>query len=246
MISSILCCFDNTDSIETGIEIHAGQKGVLVGQENFSAMRKAMVVSQLRPTDVSDPRVVAAMADVPREDFVPAANRAVAYADRGVSIGEGRSLNTPLATGLLINVADIHGEDNVLIVGAATGYAAAVVAKLAGTVTALEQSAKLVTKAKANLEGLTNVSVAKGPLAEGVKKNAPYDAIIVDGVVDAVSDALVAQLSDGGRLTAAINQDGVARLALGRKAGGVVGYQYFADCGGCTLPGFDQPQSFEF
>lgn len=217
-----------------------------MGQENFRAMRKAMVVSQLRTTDVSDPRVIAVMADIPREDFVPAANRSVAYADRGVAIGEGRALNTPLATGLLINVAEIHNEDNVLIVGAATGYAAAVVAKLAGSVTALEQSAKLVTKAKANLELLGNVTVKKGKLADGYNEGAPYTVILIDGVVDYVPQALLDQLADKGRLVAAINDGGVSRLALGRKAGGYVGYQYFADCGGCILPGFEPVKGFEF
>ena len=217
-----------------------------MGQENFSAMRKAMVVSQLRTTDVSNPRVVAAMAEVPREDFVPDAQRNLAYSDRGVSIGEGRALNAPLATGLLINTAEIRSDEKVLLVGAATGYTAAVLAKLAGSVMALEQSAKLAKKAESNLEGLANVSVEKGKLAEGVKSGAPYDVIMIDGVVDSISDQLVAQMSDGGRLVAAINQDGVARLALGIKAGDVIGYRYFADCGGCALPGFEQPKGFEF
>ena len=143
-----------------------------MGQENFKEMRKAMVVSQLRTTDVSDPRVIGAMAEVAREDFVPSANRSIAYSDRGVGIGEDRALNTPLATGLLINAAQIRSDDNVLIVGAATGYTAAVVSKLARSVVALEQSAKLVSKAKANLEAIENVSVEKGKLA---------DLIIVDG-----------------------------------------------------------------
>lgn len=217
-----------------------------MGQENFSAMRKAMVVSQLRTTEVSDPRVIAAMADVPREDFVPAANRAVAYADRGVAIGDGRALNTPLATGRLINAAEIHKEDNILIVGAATGYSAAVVAKLAGSVIALEQAAKLVTKAKTNLKNTDNVSVEKGSLTDGFNKNAPYSVILIDGVVEQISKNLLDQLDDGGRLVAAINDNGVPRLALGRKAGGFVGYQYFADCGGCVLPGFERDKGFEF
>ncbi len=217
-----------------------------MGQENFKEMRKAMVVSQLRTTDVSDPRVIAAMADVARELFVPAANRSIAYSDRGVGIGEGRALNTPLATGLMINAANIRSDDHVLIIGAATGYTAAVVSKLAGSIVALEQSAKLVSKAKTNLADIENVSVEKGKLAEGFAKGTPYSVILVDGVVEQISEALKDQLAEDGRLVAAISDAGVSRLVLGRKAGGVVGYQFFADCGGCALPGFEKPKGFEF
>lgn len=217
-----------------------------MGQENFKEMRKAMVVSQLRTTDVSDPRVIAAMADVAREDFVPAANRSIAYSDRGVAIGEGRALNTPLATGLLINAANIRDNDNVLIVGAATGYTASVVGRLTESVTALEQSAKLVAKAQTNLSANENIVVEKGKLVDGFDKNAPYSVILIDGIVEQVSSAIEDQLAEGGRLVAAVSDAGVSRLALGRKAGGTVSYQYFADCGGCVLPGFEKPKSFEF
>ena len=209
-------------------------------------MRKAMVVGQLRTTDVSDPRVIAVMSDVAREDFVPAASRNVAYSDRGVAIGDGRSLNAPLATGLLINVADIRADDRVLIVGAATGYCAAIVAQLADQVVAVEQSAKLATKAKANLADHANVQVEKNNHADGFAKAAPYSVILIDGVVDQIPQTLVDQLADQGRLVTAVNDGAVARLALGHKAGDAIGFQYFADYGGCTLPGFDQPQSFTF
>jgi len=217
-----------------------------VGQENFKEMRKAMVVSQLRTTDVSDPRVISAMANVPRKDFVPAVNRSTSYSDRGVAIGEGRVLNTPLATGLLVNAANIRSEDHVLIIGSASGYTAAVVGRLAGSVVALEQSAKLVAKAKDHLSENGNISVEKGKLSEGFANGAPYSVILIDGVVEEVPNDLTNQLAENGRLVAAISGSGVSRLALGRKAGGVVGYQYFADCGGCVLPGFEKPKGFEF
>ncbi|WP_430415915.1 protein-L-isoaspartate O-methyltransferase family protein [Parasphingorhabdus sp.] len=217
-----------------------------MGQENFKEMRKAMVVSQLRTTEVSDPRVIAAMSHVAREDFVPAANRAIAYADRGVKIGDGRALNSPLATGRLINVAEPRKEDDVLLIGAATGYTAALLSQLAGNVVALEQSSKLATLAAKNLSALDNVTVEKGPHAEGVPAHAPYSLIIIDGEVEQVPDLLSAQLADGGRIVAAVVDGGIARLALGRKAGDIVGYQYFADCGGCALPGFEKAKGFHF
>ncbi|QTD57708.1 protein-L-isoaspartate O-methyltransferase [Parasphingorhabdus cellanae] len=209
-------------------------------------MRKAMVVSQLRTTDVSDPRVIAAMSHVARENFVPAASRNVAYSDRGVQIGDGRALNAPLATGRLLNSAELTKDDKVLLIGAATGYTAAVVAQLAGSVVAVEQSSKLATKAKANLNDLDNVQVEKTDHADGFADQSPYSVIIIDGVVDTIPANLVKQLAPEGRLVGAIMDDGVARLAIGHKVGDTIGYQYFADCGGVTLPGFEQAKSFNF
>ncbi|WP_343758421.1 protein-L-isoaspartate O-methyltransferase [Parasphingorhabdus litoris] len=209
-------------------------------------MRKAMVVSQLRTTDVNDPRVIAAMSHVAREDFVPAGSRNVAYSDRGVQIGDDRALNTPLATGRLLNSAELNKDDKVLLIGAATGYTAAVVGQLAGSVVAVEQSSKLATKAKANLEGLENIQVEKGNHAKGFAAQAPYSAIIIDGVVDTIPTALADQLAPEGRLVGSVMDNGVARLAIGYKGGDKIGYQYFADCGGVTLPGFEQAKSFNF
>ncbi|MEM8917526.1 MAG: protein-L-isoaspartate O-methyltransferase [Pseudomonadota bacterium] len=217
-----------------------------MGQENFREMRKAMVVSQLRTTDVSDPLVIAAMSDVPREDYVPASSRNVAYADRGVSVGNGRSLNAPLSTGRLLTAAELRPDDRVLLIGAATGYTAAVLSQIVAEVTAVEQSARLAAKAEGNLEGLANVTMLKGDHSKGCSDGAPYSVIVIDGVVEQVPDELSEQLAPDGRLVAAIADRGVARLALGRKAGGIVGYQYFADCGGSPLPGFETVKGFDF
>lgn len=217
-----------------------------MGHENFKEMRKAMVVSQLRTTDVSDPRVIAAMNLIAREDFVPTASRAIAYSDRGVSIGEGRSLNAPLATGRLLNAAELTKDDNALLIGAATGYTAAVLAQLVSSVVAVEQSGKLVTKAKNCLSDFDNVSIEKAAHTEGFAEGGPYSVIIVDGIVEKIPPHLSDQLSAEGRLVGAVMDQGVARLVIGHKAGNAIGYQYFADCGGVTLPGFEQAKSFNF
>lgn len=217
-----------------------------MGQENFKQMRKAMVVSQLRTTEVSDPRVIAAMSHVPREDYVPAAQRSFAYADRGVQIGEGRALNPPLTTGRLLNVAQVTEDDNVLLVGAATGYTAAVLALLAGSVIAIETNAKLAAIAKKNLADIEGITIETADHADGWNKSAPYSVIVIDGLVDQIPQTLVDQLAPDGRIVAAVMNDGVSRLALGHTAGDHVGYQYFADCGACTLPGFEKAKSFNF
>ncbi len=218
-----------------------------MGHENFNEMRKAMVVGQLRTTEVDDPRVIAAMSDVPREDFVPAAQRQVAYSDRGVQIGEGRALNAPLATGRLLDTAELKADDNVLLIGGATGYTAALLSYLVKSVVSIEQSGKLVNRAKKALEGSTNVRIEKVARHEsGFAKDAPYSVIIIDGVVEQIPQTLVDQLQDSGRLVAAISDSGITRLVIGRKAGGVIGYQYFADFGGTVIPGFDRAKSFNF
>jgi protein-L-isoaspartate(D-aspartate) O-methyltransferase len=217
-----------------------------LGQENFKQMRKAMVVSQLRTSEVSDPRVIAAMSHIAREDFVPAAQRSFAYADRGVQIGEGRALNPPLTTGRLLNVSHVTKDDNVLLIGAATGYTATVLAQLAGSVMAVEQNAKLAATAVKNLADFDNVKIETGNHADGWGPLAPYSVIVVDGLVEQIPQALIDQLAPDGTIVAAVMHDGVARLALGRTAGGHVGYQYFADGGGCPLPGFEKAKSFKF
>ncbi|MEH6792246.1 protein-L-isoaspartate O-methyltransferase family protein [Parasphingorhabdus sp.] len=209
-------------------------------------MRKAMVVSQLRTTDVSDPRVIAAMSHVPREDFVPPAQRSFAYADRGVQIGEGRAMSPPLTTGRLLNVARITKADHVLLVGAGTGYTAAVLAQLAGTVTAVEQNAALAEIARKNLAEFDNVTLELGNHVDGWASSAPYSVILVDGLVEQIPQTLTNQLAADGRIAVAIVDDGVPRLALGRSANGHVGYQHFADCGGWPLPGFEMAKSFRF
>ncbi len=214
-------------------------------EQNFETMRRAMVESQLRTTGVNDPRVVAAMAMVPRERFVPAEWQALAYMDRPVPLGSGRELNLPEATGALLTAAAIRPSDKVLIVGAATGYTAAVVADIALQVTALEENEALIDQGRAALAG-TGVQLAQGPLAEGWSAGAPYDLIIVDGLVEQVPDALIEQLADGGRLACALLDRGASRLAIGRKSGAGFGLDLFADCDASPLPGFAKPKTFVF
>lgn len=215
-------------------------------EQNYEAMRRAMVESQLRTTGVSDPRVVAAMAAVPRERFVPADKRAIAYIDRPVPLGGGRELNLPEATGRLLTAARIAPRDRVLLIGAATGYTAALLGRLAAQVTALEQDQRLIAMARAALDGAEGVELVEGPLAAGWAAGAPYDLILIDGAVERVPDELVAQLVDGGRLAAALIDGAVVRLGLGRRVGDSFGVDLFADCEASALPGFARPKTFTF
>lgn len=215
-------------------------------EQNFEAMRRAMVESQLRTTGVADPRVVAAMAAVPRERFVPDERRATAYVDRPVPLGHGRELNLPEATGKLLATARVETGDRVLLIGAASGYTAAVLAMLTADVVALEEEPALIALARAALAEAAGVRLVEGPLAAGWPGDAPYDLIIIDGAVEQVPDAVVGQLVDGGRLVCGLVDDGVVRLALGRRAAHSFGVDLFADCEAPLLPGFARPKTFTF
>ena len=215
-------------------------------EHNFEQMRRAMVASQLRTTGVNDPRIVAAMGAVPRERFVPGDRASTAYAETLVPLANGRALNPPMALGKLLTEARPQAEDKVLLIGAATGYAAAVLARLAGSVVALEEDKDLLATAKAALAGEANVTLVKGALAKGYKAGAPYDLILFDGAVEFVPDAIIDQLADGGRLATAIVEQGVTRLAIGRRAGEGFGLVPFADVAAAILPGFAKPRAFSF
>lgn len=216
-----------------------------MSEQNFEAMRMAMVSNQLRTNAVNDPRVVAALRAVPREAFVPADRAATAYVDSAVPLGGGRFLNTPMATARLLTEADPAPADRALVVGAATGYAAALLARLVAHVVALEADAALLARARA-LGLPANVEIVEGPLAAGWAAGAPYDLILIDGAVETVPQALIDQLAEGGRIAAAILENGVSRLAIIRKAGGSHGAVPFADVEACPLPGFARPAAFTF
>src|SRR5687768_7258924 len=168
-------------------------------EHNFEHMRRAMIASQLRTTGTNDARVLAAMGEVPRERFVPAARVSLAYADALVPLKPGRDFNSPMALGRLLTEAAPKAGERALVVGAATGYAAAVLARLVGTVVAVEEDEELAGVARAALAGSV-VRLVEGPLAQGCADGAAYELILNDGALLGVADALVAQVAHGGRL----------------------------------------------
>lgn len=210
------------------------------------SMRAAMVSSQLRTTGVDDVRVVAAMATVSREDFVPAASRLLAYRDTAIPLGGARYLNTPLATGRLLTEAEILDQDHVLLVGAASGYTAAVLAHLGATVVAVETDCALLATARETLDGIAGIELVEAPLAQGHPAGAPYDVLLVDGAVEELPDALLAQLRPDGRIATGLVDRGVTRLASGRRTAGGSGLFAFADAECVVLPGFARPTGFRF
>lgn len=212
-----------------------------MGQE---AARAAMVASQLRTSGVNDARVVAAMADVAREDYLPESQRAFAYRDRSLPLGNGRMQNPPLATGLLLTEARIAAGEKLLVIGAAGGYAAAIAAQIGATVTMVEEDAGLAALARTAL-GET-VALVEGPLAGGAPANAPYDLLLIDGAVEEIPDELAAQLRDGGRVVTGLIDRGVTRIASGVRTGAGVGLASIVDSEIAPLPGFEKPRGFQF
>ena len=214
-------------------------------EQVFEQMRRAMVASQLRTTGTNDPRVLAAMGEVPRERFVPAARASLAYADALVPLKPGRDFNSPMALGRLLTEAAPRRGERALAIGVATGYSAAVLERLVGPLVAVEEDSELAAEARSNLAG-TGVELVEGPLTEGWKAGGPYDLILIDGAVETVPDGLVAQLAEGGRLAAGLAENGITRLAIGRRAGEGFGMTAFADAAAAILPGFARPRAFKF
>ena len=214
-------------------------------EHNFEQMRRAMVASQLRTTGVSDPRVVAAMGAVPRERFVPSDRMPIAYADASVPLGNGRGISSPMALGRLLTEASLRGNEKALVIGAATGYSAAVLARLVGSVVALEEQPDLVAAARSGLAD-TDIEVVEGPLGQGHAEGAPYDLILFDGAVEHVPQAIIDQVADGGQIAAPILDNGVPRLSVGRVVGGAFGAVAYADADAPVLPGFQRPRGFSF
>ena len=208
---------------------------------DYAAARQAMVDSQLRPQGVNDPLVVAAMAKVPRELFVPEEHRALAYLDRSVPLGADRKLSPPEATGLLLTAIAPRPGQKALVVGAATGYSAALLADIGLDVVAVESEAAFVGTAASH--GLT---IVNGPLEAGHAKGGPYDVILVDGAIEHLPETLIEQLRDGGTIGYAAIDRGITRLTIGRKAGGALGVRAIADSGVSPLPGFSRPRAFTF
>lgn len=209
-------------------------------QDN-SLARRAMVDSQLRPEAVTDRGVLAAMGIVERERFVPSAQRALAYFDRPLPIGEGRAMMPPAALGRLLSaLAPVAGE-RALVVGSGSGYSAALLGAIGLDVTALEANAALAAAAAE-----AGVETHVGELAKGWANGAPYDLILLDGAVEEIPASLAKQLAPAGRLGGAIVDRGVSRLVIGRVSGGTLGLATLADADVAVLPGFERRQVFTF
>jgi protein-L-isoaspartate(D-aspartate) O-methyltransferase len=216
-----------------------------------NAAREHMIKSQILTGHVLDARIIDALSTVAREDFVPEAFRGAAYVDQEIALGNGRYFMEPLDFARLLKHANISADETVLDVGCATGYSAAVLSKLARRVVAVEDEPSLAASAKKLLSSYANVTFRDGPLTEGVSEIAPYDAIIVEGAIEYLPQALADQLREGGRLLAAehdavakVGAAGLSTLVEYRKVRGVLYRTVLRDANTALLPSFHKPAAF--
>ncbi len=216
---------------------------------DFAAARINMVESQLRTNKVADPAVLDAFLMVPRERFVPVAFHDTAYLDDDLPLGNGRALLEPMILARMLAAAEIDDTEKVLDIGCATGYGTAIIARIAGSVVAVEQDAALVQQARARLAelGVLHAAVVEAPFAQGHEAGAPYDVIAIEGAVAAIPDAVAGQLAEGGRLVAVIKADAdVGRATLMTRVQGVLSRRPLFDAAAPLLPGFAPAPSFVF
>lgn len=218
---------------------------------NSDLARRMMVDGQIRTSDVTDPRIVAAMLDLPRERFLPQGQADLAYLDLDVPVGAGagtpgRWLLKPMVFAKMVQAAQVRDTDRVLDVGCATGYSSAVLARLARSVVAIEEDPNLAELAQANLAQIGNVKVVRVRLMEGWAPEAPYNVIFLNGASEIEPRTLFGQLADGGRLIAAFGRPPGGRAILYRSiAGNVSGWPVF-DAAAHVLPGFVAAPQFVF
>ena len=218
---------------------------------DFTELRVNMVKSQVRPSEITDRRLLNALLNVPRERFVPASKRTLAYADEDIRLnddGEIRWLIEPMHFARLVQLAHIGPKDLVLDVGCGTGYSCAVLGRLADAVVGLESDHGLAQTAEGLMIelGIDNIAVVEGELREGYPSQGPYDAIILEGAVEEVPEELFGQLRNGGRLVAPVKDGLVGRSVLFRMIDGDVSRREVYDMNVSSLPGFARPKTFVF
>lgn len=213
---------------------------------DFAAARRHMVDGQIRTADVTDLRIIAAMLEVPRERFMPPASVSLAYLDLDAPVSATRRLLKPMVLAKLIQAVQIGATDRVLDAGCATGYTAAVLARIAERVVALEPDPGLAKAATDALSALPNVDVVSARLTDGWPQGAPYDVVILDGATEIVPQTLCRQLKDGGRLVCVLGAGPGSKAMVYRRSGTEVGGRAIFDASATLLPGFAKTLAFAF
>lgn len=213
---------------------------------DFEMRRRMMVDTQVRPSDVTKFPIIDAMLTVPREVFAPDALKEAAYIGENIALGSGRVLFEPRTLAKMLDTLAVTPSDMVLLVAAGTGYSAAVLAHLAEAVVAVEQDEDLAKEAEVALAevGADNAAVLTGPLAEGAAKHGPYDVILIEGGVETVPDAILAQLAEGGRIAVLMMEGRLGVVRIGYKIDGEMSWRGVFNASAPVLPGFSKPKEF--
>ena len=213
---------------------------------DFAAARRHMVDGQVRTADVTDLRILSAMLEIPREQFVPPESAGLAYLDLDLAVGRGRRLLKPMVLAKLVQVADIAPTDRVMDVGSGTGYGAAILARIAGQVVALEEDSGLAQAARTALSSQPNVRVVSGPLTAGWPQGGPYDVILLEGATEVRPDAFLPQMREGGRLACVEGGGPGAKAILYYRSADELGGRAVFEAHAAVLPGFAKAAVFAF
>ena len=213
---------------------------------DFLARRTTMVDTQIRPSDVTKFSVIEAMLNVPREAFVPGKQRDVAYVGEILDLGQGRAMLEPRNLAKMLDALDVQPDEMVLDVGSGLGYSAAVIARMAEAVVALEADEEMAAEAERILgeTGADNVAVIQGALDIGAPKHGPYDVIVIAGGVQAVPQTIVDQLKEGGRIGTFFREGALGICRIGHKLGGNISWRYAFNGAAPVLPGFAVASEF--
>lgn len=215
---------------------------------DFEQARHNMVECQIRTVKVTDAGVIEALRNVPREAFLPAQLKSIAYVDEDLRVSEDRFMMEPMVLARLLQAAEIGAGDTALVIGCTRGYAVALLARLAETVVGVESDAGFVAACDTTLSslGVDNAAVIEGDLAEGYPRQAPYDVILIEGRCGEVPQRIVDQLAEGGRLLTVTDEGGVGKAVLMRRSGGAVGTRVLFDAQVPRLKAFDRAPAFQF
>lgn len=213
---------------------------------DFAARRTMMVDTQVRTNDVFSFPVIEAMLSVPREEFVPASKRGIAYLGENMKIGQSRVMLEPRTIGKMLDALDIQPSDMVLDLGCGLGYSAALIARMAEAVVAIEDDRDLAVEAERCLTeaGIFNVAVLQAALTEGAPRQGPFDVILIEGAVEDVPAALIDQLNEGGRIVALFREGSLGVVRMGLRRQGHTSWRYLFNANAPLLPGFERERGF--
>ena len=213
---------------------------------DYAARRMMMVDTQIRVADVTKYPIIDAFLNVPRENFVPADRREIAYLGENIDLGGGRVVLEPRTLGKMLDALDLGPTEMVLDIAPGLGYSTAILSRLAETVVAVEEDAALAREAEQALAewGADNAAVVQAPLAEGAPKHGPYDAILVQGAVERVPEAILEQLKEGGRIACIFAEGSLGACRVGHMVDGHVSWRFSFNAGAPVLPGFEAQRAF--
>ncbi|MBS0565730.1 MAG: protein-L-isoaspartate O-methyltransferase [Proteobacteria bacterium] len=213
---------------------------------DYAPRRTMMVDTQVRPNDVTKYPIIDAMLTIAREEFVPEPQREAAYAGENLDLAPGRVVLEPRTFAKMLDALDVQPQDRVLILGAGFGYSAAVVARLAGQVVAVEEDASLAAAAEERLRPVAGVTVQTGALRDGAPSAGPFDRILIEGGIEEMPEAVLSQLNDGGRIAALFMDEALGAVRIGYRIDGQVSWRFGFNAAAPVLAGFARRREFTF